>query len=87
MNLELHHKITATHLQRQAYLYVRQSTLRQVLLWYHQENITIPLARAGQGEPRTVWRLPNYQHLLRMLKNPPTPVLSLMAGLNVKRWL
>src|SRR5438552_223990 len=31
MNLELHHKIAATHLQRQAYLYVRQSTLRQVL--------------------------------------------------------
>src|SRR5438034_3734922 len=31
MNLELHPKITATHLQRQAYLYVRQSTLRQVL--------------------------------------------------------
>src|SRR5438067_4897337 len=31
MNLEPHHEITATHLQRQAYLYVRQSTLRQVL--------------------------------------------------------
>src|SRR5919204_4748478 len=31
MNLELHHKIAASHLQRQAYLYVRQSTLRQVL--------------------------------------------------------
>jgi DNA invertase Pin-like site-specific DNA recombinase len=31
MNVELHHKIAATHLQRQAYLYVRQSTLRQVL--------------------------------------------------------
>ncbi len=31
MNLEIHHKIGATHLQRQAYLYVRQSTLRQVL--------------------------------------------------------
>src|SRR6266566_2755163 len=31
MNLEMHHKIAATHLQRQAYLYVRQSTLRQVL--------------------------------------------------------
>src|SRR6266481_6879467 len=27
----MHNKITATHLQRQAYLYVRQSTLRQVL--------------------------------------------------------
>src|SRR5437660_12522278 len=31
MNLEMHHKIAVTHLQRQAYLYVRQSTLRQVL--------------------------------------------------------
>jgi DNA invertase Pin-like site-specific DNA recombinase len=48
----------------------RFGTLRQVLLWYHQENITIPLARVGEGMQRTVWRLPNYQHLLRMLKNP-----------------
>jgi hypothetical protein len=31
VNLDLHNKINATHLQRQAYLYVRQSTLRQVL--------------------------------------------------------
>ncbi len=31
MNAEAHHKITAVHLSRQAYLYVRQSTLRQVL--------------------------------------------------------
>src|SRR6059036_3342274 len=31
MNLEMHNKIAATHLQRQAYLYVRQSTLRQVV--------------------------------------------------------
>src|SRR6266511_2715244 len=31
MSLEIHNKIAATHLQRQAYLYVRQSTLRQVL--------------------------------------------------------
>src|ERR1700732_1561929 len=30
MNLEMHHKIDATHLERQAYLYIRQSTLRQV---------------------------------------------------------
>src|SRR5882724_3912563 len=30
MNLEMHNKIAVTHLQRQAYLYVRQSTLRQV---------------------------------------------------------
>jgi DNA invertase Pin-like site-specific DNA recombinase len=31
MNVEARHKITAAHLSRQAYLYVRQSTLRQVL--------------------------------------------------------
>jgi len=48
----------------------RFGTLRQVLLWYHQENITVPLARVSEGMQRTVWRLPNYQHLLRMLKNP-----------------
>jgi DNA invertase Pin-like site-specific DNA recombinase len=30
MNLELHNKVTASHLKRLAYLYVRQSTLRQV---------------------------------------------------------
>jgi DNA invertase Pin-like site-specific DNA recombinase len=48
----------------------RFGTLRQVLLWYHQESITIPVIRAGDGGRPTVWRLPNYQHLLRMLKNP-----------------
>jgi DNA invertase Pin-like site-specific DNA recombinase len=48
----------------------RFGTLRQVLLWYHQENITIPLASRSAGAQKTVWRLPNYQHLIRMLKNP-----------------
>jgi hypothetical protein len=42
--------------------------LRQVLLWYHQEKITIPVARARKAGRPTVWLLPNYQHLLRMLK-------------------
>jgi hypothetical protein len=31
MNIEAHQKITTAHLSRLAYLYVRQSTLRQVL--------------------------------------------------------
>ena len=31
MNTETHQKITATHLKRNAYLYVRQSTMRQVV--------------------------------------------------------
>jgi DNA invertase Pin-like site-specific DNA recombinase len=48
----------------------RFGTLRQVLLWYHQEKITIPLANRSGDTPKLIWRLPNYQHLLRMLKNP-----------------
>src|SRR5215472_14385634 len=31
MNSPTHHKVTASHLQREAYLYVRQSSLRQVI--------------------------------------------------------
>jgi DNA invertase Pin-like site-specific DNA recombinase len=31
MSLDTHNKITSSHLKRNAYLYVRQSTLRQVL--------------------------------------------------------
>jgi DNA invertase Pin-like site-specific DNA recombinase len=31
MNVEAHQKITTAHLSRLAYLYVRQSTLRQVI--------------------------------------------------------
>ena len=31
MNAETHHKVTPSHLKREAYLYVRQSSLRQVL--------------------------------------------------------
>ena len=31
MNSPTHHKVTANHLQREAYLYVRQSSLRQVI--------------------------------------------------------
>jgi len=30
MNQDMHQKVKATHLQRNAYLYIRQSTLRQV---------------------------------------------------------
>jgi hypothetical protein len=31
MSTEAHQKVTARHLERSAYLYVRQSTVRQVL--------------------------------------------------------
>src|SRR6266446_1547120 len=46
----------------------RMGTLRQVLLWYCQENITFPHLHVSDGTQRVVWQLPNYQQLLRMLK-------------------
>ena len=48
----------------------RLGSLRQVLLWYHQEKITLPLVRMRDGVESLVWQLPNYQQLLRILKNP-----------------
>lgn len=45
-------------------------TLRQALLWYHQEQITFPRRHRNQGVTTIEWRLPDYQQLLRILKNP-----------------
>lgn len=46
------------------------SSLRQVLLWHHQEKILFPVTRMSDGRESLEWRLPNYQQLLRMVKNP-----------------
>ncbi|MGA7394507.1 MAG: recombinase family protein [Terrimicrobiaceae bacterium] len=48
----------------------RLGSLRQVLLWYHQENVLFPLLRIRDGTNTLVWQLPHYEHLLRILKNP-----------------
>jgi len=45
-------------------------TLRQALLWYHEERITFPRRRCRHGVTTVEWRLPDYQQLLRVLKNP-----------------
>jgi DNA invertase Pin-like site-specific DNA recombinase len=45
-------------------------TLRQAMLWYHQEQITFPRWRRHQGVASIEWRLPDYQQLNRILKNP-----------------
>jgi len=45
-------------------------TLRQVLLWYRQEQLTFPSRRRAHGVTRIEWRLPVYQQLFRILKNP-----------------
>ena len=48
----------------------RLGTLRQVLLWHHHEKIPLPVQRYRDGVSSIVWQLPNYQQLLRILKNP-----------------
>ncbi len=46
------------------------SSLRQVLLWHHQEKILFPVSRLRDGCESLEWRLPDYQQLLRTVKNP-----------------
>jgi DNA invertase Pin-like site-specific DNA recombinase len=45
-------------------------SLRQVLLWYHGEKMLFPVSRKRDGIDSVEWLLPNYQHLLRIMKNP-----------------
>ncbi|MDC0325141.1 recombinase family protein [bacterium] len=45
-------------------------TLRQALLWYHQEKVTFPRRQRREGITTIQWCLPDYQQLHRMLKNP-----------------
>ena len=47
-----------------------RGSLRQVLLWYHEENVLFPVSRKRDGIDSVQWLLPNYQHLLRIMKNP-----------------
>lgn len=45
-------------------------TLRQVLLWYRQEQLPFPRQRRRQEITTIEWRLPDYQQLIRIVKNP-----------------
>jgi len=46
------------------------SSLRQVLLWYHEEKVPFPACRKRDGVETIRWTLPNYQQLMRIMKNP-----------------
>lgn len=50
--------------------FARMGTLRQVLLGHHTEKIPLPCQRIEEGRHSVIWRLPDYQQLLRILKNP-----------------
>ena len=51
MSMETHQKVTASHLKRSAYLYVRQSTLRQVI---ENTESTQGSTRCGSGRSSTI---------------------------------
>ena len=46
------------------------SSVRQVLLWLRQENITLPVVRYQEGQRVIEWRMPVYNTILNILDNP-----------------
>jgi excisionase family DNA binding protein len=45
-------------------------SVRQVLLWFHNEKIAFPTFSRDGGERHVVWKLPLYYHMLATLTNP-----------------
>ncbi len=45
-------------------------SVRQVLLWFRQENIPLPAFPHDLGERKMIWKLPGYASLHSMLTNP-----------------
>ena len=43
---------------------------RQVLLWLREEQIQLPAATRGGGQPSVVWKLPVYNSVRSILSNP-----------------
>lgn len=45
-------------------------SVRQVLMWLIEHDLTIPTHRLSEAGPRTLWRRPSYGALYRLLTNP-----------------
>jgi excisionase family DNA binding protein len=45
-------------------------SVRQVLLWFRQEKISLPALPRDSGEPRMVWKVPIYNTVHKILTNP-----------------
>jgi hypothetical protein len=50
--------------------FLQCGSLRQVLLWHHEEKVLFPVSRKRDGIESVEWLLPDYQNLLRIMKNP-----------------
>jgi len=45
-------------------------SVRQVLLWFRQEKVSLPAFPRDPGEPKLVWKIPIYNSVLKILTNP-----------------
>ena len=45
-------------------------TIRQTCLWFHSENIEVPVLKDKAGKKQIVWKLPGIGYLQSSLKNP-----------------
>jgi hypothetical protein len=45
-------------------------TIRQTYLWFHSENIEVPVLKDRAGKKEIVWKLPEKGYLQSLLKNP-----------------
>ncbi len=45
-------------------------SLRQVFLWYHQQQMVMPRLHVRDGVYSLMWARPDYQYLLRIMKSP-----------------
>jgi excisionase family DNA binding protein len=45
-------------------------SVRQVLLWFRHEKVSLPAFPRDLGEPRMVWKIPVYNTVLKILSNP-----------------
>ncbi len=46
------------------------STVRQVMLWFIEEGLEVPVRCHGVSGWETVWKRPTYQTMLKILRNP-----------------
>ena len=45
-------------------------SVRQTLLWFRQQNVSIPVLPRDPGEPPIIWKLPVYRQIWAILTNP-----------------
>jgi hypothetical protein len=45
-------------------------SIRQVLIWFRHENVSLPILSLQEGQSQMTWKLPFYQNIRAILTNP-----------------